>query len=79
MWARRRARSGEYWPGALLLQQAPSVGRTEEGEREAEQGEISCLFPDVLHAGAWKKGLRNPQAMPSNHSSGLSQERSGGP
>lgn len=78
MWARRRARSGEYQPGALLLQQAPSVGRMEEGEQEAKQGEIGCLFPDALHTGAWEKGLRNPHAMHSNHSSGLTLERSGG-
>lgn len=79
MWARLRARSGEYQPGALLLQPAPSLGRTEEGEREAKKGEISCLFPGALHTGAWEKGLRNPHAVPSNHSSGLSLERSGSP
>lgn len=49
----------------MLLQQAPSVGTMEEGEREAERGEIRCLLPDALHTSAWEKGLSNPHAVPS--------------
>lgn len=42
------------------------MGRTEEGEQEAKQGEIKCLLPDALHTSAWGKGLSNLHAMPSS-------------